>query len=306
MKLRHYHLPGLVRYQKAAALQDQIVKQFLASKASRDSNSSRTSSNPPFNGSASTSAILFPSRGSAQTPAAEPVLHPSVITAQFYPVYTCGRREVGKVTAAQERYLRANGRADFVEALRGGQTTFHGPGQLVAYPILDLRDGRMVRSQNGERDAATAAASGYREMMGERSEQHGSTSARKYVSILEQSVIATCAAFGVKSFTTEHPGVWTTPEKKIAALGVHLRRHVTSHGIGLNVSTDLWWFDRIVACGLEGKKTTSLEAEGASVHGSAIEVDEVARVFVDELARSLGVIDGIEVVDCAGLEGNFG
>ena len=293
MKLRHYHLSGLVSYQTAASLQDQIVTQFLASKASKDSSPSKTFSKDSFNGSKSTGAVLSPSKFFALV--ATP--HPSVITAQFYPVYTCGRREVGKVTTAQERHLRANGRADFVEALRGGQTTFHGPGQLVAYPILDLRDRHMVQLHNRGSEEGVGGCE-----MEKQLKQHGSISARKYISILEQSVIATCAAYGVKSFTTEHPGVWTTPEKKIAALGVHLRRHVTSHGIGLNVSTDMWWFDRIVACGLEGKKTTSLEAEGARIHGNPIEVDAVAKIFVAELAKRLGLIDEIEIVDCAGFE----
>ena len=298
MRLRHYHLPGLVRYQTAASLQDQIVTQLLASKASKDPGSPKFFLKGPSNGSEANGAVPFPSKAAALVPAP----YPSVITAQFHPVYTCGRREVGKVTAAQERYLRADGRADFVEALRGGQTTFHGPGQLVAYPILDLRDRRMLQLQDGEREIYGVRGC----EIGKQARQHGSISARKYVSILEKSVIGTCAAYGVKSFTTEHPGVWTTPENKIAALGVHLRRHVTSHGIGLNVNTDLWWFDRIVACGLEGKKTTSIEAEGARVHGGSIEVDEVAKVFVAEVAKSLGVIDEIEIVDCAGFEESLG
>lgn len=89
---------------------------------------------------------------------------------------------------------------------------------------------------------------------------------------------------------TEHTGVWTTPERKIAAIGVHLRRFVSSHGVGLNVSTDLWWFGRIVACGLEDKESTSFEREG--VRGKS--VSEVGKVFVEEFARGLGGVDGIE------------
>ena len=286
MKLRHYHFPGLVRYQTAAELQDRIVTQFLASKA-------------PGNVSRRTCNVSIADDANSVP---ETLVTPSVITAQFHPVYTCGRREIGKVTPAQEQHLRANGRADFVEALRGGQTTFHGPGQLVAYPILDLRDGRMIQCQEESR---RRGGTGEEERMGKHSKRQGSITAREYVSILEQSVIATCAAYGVRAFTTEHPGVWTTPEKKIAALGVHLRRHVTSHGIGLNVNTDLWWFDRIVACGLEGKKTTSLEAEGVVVRGNADGMKEVATVFVDELAKALGVVDEVEV-DCVGPEDGVG
>lgn len=221
MRLTHLAIPGVSKYQHAASIQERLVSRLLAYKA-----------HPPHG--------LEPPR-------------PAIITTQFDPVYTCGRREIGTVSVEQQEHLRDGGQADFVEALRGGQTTFHGPGQLVAYPIIDLK-------------------------------RHG-ISPRVYVCLLERSVIATCTSYGIKCRTTENPGVWTTPDKKIAALGVHLRRNVTSHGIGLNVNTDLWWFERIVACGLEGKKTTSLEAEG--VKGARVE--EVGKSFVNEMASRLGI-----------------
>ena len=216
MLLRHIHLPSLTTYTHASKLQDTLVKQFLAHKASPST----------------TQAPL-----------------PTVLTAQFHPVYTCGRREVGNVSAEQRKYLTEPtpwGQASFHEALRGGQTTFHGPGQLVAYPILDLK-------------------------------RHG-LSARCYVHALESAVIKTCAAYGVETRRTENPGVWTADgEKKICALGVHLRRNVSSHGIGLNVSAELGWFGRIVACGLEGKGTTSLLEQGGV---GDVGWEEVAGSFV--------------------------
>lgn len=86
--------------------------------------------------------------------------------------------------------------------------------------------------------------------------------------------------------------MWTSPDDKIAAVGVHMRRNVTSHGVGLNVSTDLWWFDRIVACGLEGKRTTSLEREGVE----GLSVQSVGEVFVEEVAQRLEGVDGVESV----------
>ena len=189
-----------------------------------------------------------------------PAPDPTIITAQFNPVYTCGRREIGTVSAEQQEYLRANGTAEFVEAMRGGQTTFHGPGQMVAYPIIDLRRHKLTP--------------------------------RSYVCVLEKALIATCNRYGIKATTTEHTGVWTTPEDKIAAVGVHMRRNITSHGIGLNVNTNLWWFNRIVACGLEGKKATSFENEG--VVGKSVE--EVTDVFVEEFAKRLQVGD-ISITD---------
>lgn len=200
------------------------------------------------------------SRFLAAKAAHQPAPPPHIITAEFNPVYTCGRREVGTVSPEQRAYLEYGGQAEFVEALRGGQTTFHGPGQLVAYPILDLRNHKLTP--------------------------------RDYVCLLEKSLIATCARYDIKAMTTEHTGVWTTPDDKIAAVGVHMRRHITSHGVGLNVNTDLWWFGRIVACGLEGKRTTSFEREGVA----GVEVKAASKVFVGEIGERLG-LDAVEEAD---------
>jgi len=233
MKLQHIALAGLTPYTRASALQAALVRRHLAAKAQRS---------------------LAP---------------PSIITAQFHPVYTSGRRET--VSAAQQAYLRASGRAEYAAAARGGQTTFHGPGQLVAYPIVDLR-------------------------------RHG-LSPRCYVHALEGAAMRTCARYGVATVRTENVGVWTTPERKIAAVGVHLRRFVSAHGVGLNVSTDLWWFGRIVACGLADKEATSLEREGVV----GVTVEEVGEVFVEEFASGLDGVDGVvrvseEEVLAAGVE----
>lgn len=110
--------------------------------------------------------------------------------------------------------------------------------------------------------------------------------------LLEKSLIATCTGVGIRAFTTEHTGVWTSVEDKIAAVGVHMRRNVTSHGVGLNVGTDLWWFDRIVACGLEGKRATSFVKEG--VVGK--DVEEVGDAFVKEVAGRLVGVECVEKV----------
>lgn len=233
MRLRHIHLPGVSRYASAAELQKRVLDRFHAYKAD---------------------------------PSNTPLPDATVLTAEFHPVYTCGRRDVGNMQKEQIEYLQAGGRADFHEASRGGQTTFHGPGQLVAYPILDLRS-------------------------------HGrGMGARDYVCRLEGTVIRTCARYGLDTERTEHTGVWTKPSttspglgtrKKIAALGVHLRRNITSHGIGLNISTDLWWFRRIIACGLDGNLTTSLAAEGIE----NVAVMDAADVFVQEMAKTLDIGD---------------
>lgn len=111
---------------------------------------------------------------------------------------------------------------------------------------------------------------------------------RCHIRLLENSVIDLLAGYGVKGFVTEDPGVWVHDSasardqdqeqaKKITAVGVHLRRNISSFGVGLNVTNEpMWFFRQIVACGLEGREVTSLAGLGASGVG----VDEVANTFV--------------------------
>lgn len=199
MKLRHLHLPGLTKYLRAADLQDRLVRAHLDHKATPNAE------RPPF---------------------------PCLITFQTPPTYTCGRREIGRLSESQINYLKAGGKAEFHEALRGGQLTWHGPGQMTAYLIVSLKD-------------------------------HG-LNTRSHIGLLEASVVATCERLKLSTHTTENPGVWigTPPDdRKICSVGVHLRRNIASHGIGLNVIVDLSWFDRIVSCGLVGKQATSVGRE---------------------------------------------
>lgn len=229
--LRHIRLPSPIHYNDASFYQDSIVRDLLDIKANKKSGS-----------------IL-----------------PMVLTMQLKPVYTTGRRERGSMSAETRSRLERNGQASVVESLRGGQTTFHGPGQLVAYPILDISStGLKIRP-------------------------------RCYVDLLEEAIITTLSNFGLHAQRTENTGVWVTDEKKIAAIGVHLRRNITSHGIGLNVSTDLSFFDHIIGCGLADKKTTSMQAEG---FGNTIE--EVTSTFVRTLASKLG-LEGVEELDIRSL-----
>ncbi|OAQ36703.1 lipoyltransferase [Linnemannia elongata AG-77] len=153
-----------------------------------------------------------------------------ILLVEHTPTYTNGRRNRGAQGISDQEVARLQSLgAVYVESLRGGEITFHGPGQLVAYPILDLKPIML--------------------------------SVRCYVSYLEKSIIATCAEFGVKAITTENTGVWISDQKKIAAIGVHVQRYITSHGLALNCNTELEFFNQIVACGLTGKETTSLSKE---------------------------------------------
>lgn len=122
--------------------------------------------------------------------------------------------------------------------------------------------------------------------------------------MLEDSVIGTCSRYGVGSHRTENPGVWvglgTVEDRKIASVGVHLRRGVASHGVGINVRVALEWFDRIVMCGLEGRRATNIEAEWGGGEGESghIPMEDVAGVFAGEVAARLEGVDGkVEIID---------
>lgn len=244
MRLAHLRVPGLTSYHHAAYIQEALLQRFFRTKDLVH----RTKSSGP------------------QDSCAVPQPDPTIITAEFQPVYTFGRRQLNTVSEHQRRFLEIDGRATVVEAQRGGQVTYHGPGQLVAYPIIDLRRHKITP--------------------------------RNYIRLLEDTVIAVCTSFGVAAVErTEDPGVWAKGgQHKICAVGVQIRRGITSHGIGLNI-TDReaflsWGFSRIVACGLEGKDVTWLSAERA--HGAdSIGVEDVAPAFVKTLAERLGDIDDI-------------
>lgn len=171
---------------------------------------------------------------------------------EHFPVYTIGRGgDPANLLATPER-LRSIG-ATFVRIDRGGDITFHGPGQLVAYPIVEL---------------------------------HDALDLRRYVQTLEAAIIATAARFGVQAGLVDGMvGVWVDGERKLAAIGVRVRRGITTHGLALNVSTDLRWFDEMIPCGIRGKGVTSLERE----LGRAVPMDEVEAVLAAELADAFGL-----------------
>src|SRR5258707_12872519 len=149
------------------------------------------------------------------------------------PVITLGRNAGMANIVAPKHFLESKG-IELVETDRGGEVTFHGPGQLVGYPIFDLR-------------AFTPRVG-----------------AVEFVRKIEESLIRTCGDLGVVTYRIPGlTGVWTEndPPGKIAAIGVHISRAVTSHGFALNVNTELDYFNLIVPCGIVGKPVTSLERE---------------------------------------------
>lgn len=150
----------------------------------------------------------------------------TLLLVEHKPVYTVGIRTKG-YTEEDEIRLKKTG-AEFARTNRGGLITFHGPGQLVAYPILNL--------------------------------QRFKPSMRWYVRQLEETLIKTVQKFGLTGRTTDQTGVWVD-DRKIASIGLHGSRYVTTHGVSLNCATDMSWFKHITPCGLEGVEMTSLSQE---------------------------------------------
>ena len=148
-------------------------------------------------------------------------------------VYTLGKSGDFSNLLLSEKQLQEKG-ATFYKINRGGDITYHGPGQIVGYPILDL--------------------------------ENFFTDIHKYLRLLEESIILTLLEYGIQATRSEgETGVWLgvgTPfPRKICAMGVRASRWVTMHGFALNINTDLGYFDNIIPCGIKGKAVTSLNVE---------------------------------------------
>ncbi|XP_068628899.1 octanoyl-[acyl-carrier-protein]:protein N-octanoyltransferase LIPT2, mitochondrial [Battus philenor] len=149
----------------------------------------------------------------------------TLLLVEHKPVYTVGIRD--ETPNDEIIRLRSLG-AEFKKTNRGGLITFHGPGQLVIYPVINLKNYK--------------------------------TSVKWYVKSLEETVIRLCDELGLEASRSPHTGVWIG-DNKIAAIGIHASRYVTTHGISLNCNNDLSWFTHIDPCGIEDKGVTSLTKE---------------------------------------------
>ncbi len=168
-------------------------------------------------------------------------------------VYTLGKSGDMSNLLLSEKQLEAKG-ATFYKINRGGDITYHGPGQIVGYPILDL--------------------------------ENFFTDIHKYLRLLEEAIILTLADYGIESERSQgETGVWLgvgTPfARKICAMGVRASRWVTMHGFALNVNADLGYFDNIIPCGIKGKAVTSLHVE----LGREIDEEEVKQKIVKYFAN---------------------
>ena len=173
-------------------------------------------------------------------------------------VYTLGKSGHIENLLIDEAALAKKG-ASFYKINRGGDITYHGPGQIVGYPIIDL--------------------------------ENFFTDIHKYLRSLEEVIIRTLADYGIKGARSEgETGVWLdvgTPfARKICAMGVRASRWVTMHGFALNVNTDLGYFDNIIPCGIRGKAVTSLNVE---LSKEKIDTEEVKRYILKHFEEIFGV-----------------
>jgi lipoyl(octanoyl) transferase len=175
----------------------------------------------------------------------------SCLLLEHTPVYTAGKR-----TAVSDRPF-GNPGAPVIDVDRGGKITWHGPGQLTAYPIIKLREPVDVIA---------------------------------YVRALEEAMIRVCADFGVRVVRVEgRSGAWIAgsdrgPARKVGAIGARVARGVTMHGLALNCDCDLSWYDRIVPCGIKDAGVTSL----TELTGIEVSVADVTPLLERHLAAALG------------------
>jgi lipoyl(octanoyl) transferase len=225
------------------------------------------------------------------------------------PVITLGRNAKAANVVASPELLAQRG-VELFECDRGGDVTFHGPGQIVGYPIFDLR---------GFARGAADASSALRKSLG----------AVDFVRRLEEVLIRTCADFAIPTKRVQGlTGVWTdntlsfraeendsqnrslesrnllfagtatnpSPEAKLAAIGIHISRFVTSHGFALNVNTDLSYFNLIVPCGITAKPVTSMQQQlGKPLDLNAI-AESVSRNFGTVFSSQMLWVDTLDVL----------
>jgi len=173
------------------------------------------------------------------------------------PVYTRGRRSDARELPMGEAWYREQG-IDIVDTDRGGRLTYHGPGQLVGYPIVRIDD------------------------------------VIAYLRTMESAIVAALAGAGIAGHARpdegpDFTGVWTADQRKIASIGVHVARAVTTHGFAVNVSNDLAPFGWVVACGLDGVRMTSIAEELRPAGREAPALDEFRAGMAARFAESFGL-----------------
>ncbi|KAL8293683.1 hypothetical protein RQP46_000384 [Phenoliferia psychrophenolica] len=236
--VRWTYLPSQLPYHLGLLLQETLVANRLDARKLLASDAS--------------SSLSGPDRARAQRRAETDVL----LLLQHSPVYTAGRREKDPEVAKAEATRLGSLGADYVSTMRGGQTTYHGPGQLVGYSIMDIAAAQL--------------------------------STRCYVNHLEVFLASLTSSLGVAVHPIEHTGVFVSPTSKIGSIGIHIRRRITLHGFSLNVEgRTLPWFGNIVACGLDDVSATCIEAELERTGGAkgGLKVEDVLSRAVEGFGK---------------------
>ncbi|ESK93607.1 chloroplast lipoate protein ligase [Moniliophthora roreri MCA 2997] len=198
--------------------------------------------------------------------------HPDLLLLlEHRPVYTAGRRQTDESTRSERERLEKLG-AEFVLTKRGGEVTYHGPGQVVGYPLLDLgRAGSPL-------------------------------SIRDYICYLQRTLTSHLThSHGIKTVPSEHTGVFLSEMEKIGSIGVQVRHRLTTHGFAMNVERGPEeWFERVVACGLVGVRATSIQSAKDMKDG-----DITVTKQIPALVSRFGNVFGREMVElelASGLE----
>ena len=230
---------GILPYQQAWDYQEGLLQKNLAIKSRRLEGNGEETNSVEVGMKSTSNYLLF-------------VEHP--------PVYTLGKSGKSENVLLDEGERKERG-IEFFHTNRGGDITFHGPGQIVGYPIIDL--------------------------------ENFFTDIGRYLRSLEEVIILTLREYGIEAGRSKgETGVWLDPdrvgfERKICAMGVRCSRWITMHGFALNVNTDLSYFGGIVPCGIQNKQVTSIAKE----LGSELSMEEVKR----KLARNFGIVFDAEM-----------
>ncbi len=211
----------------------------------------------PYGEVLATQELLF-NKNLAAKETGEPTSN-TLLVCEHTPVFTIGK------TGKRENILvnTADMQAELFHVQRGGDVTFHGPGQLVAYPIFDL------------------------DTLG--------IGVAEYINKLEGTILKTLLHYGIKGERiSDAPGIWIRNKRigiysdnKICAIGARVSRHVTMHGLAININTDLSYFQKIISCGLTGKGVTSL----AQLLSSTVDMEEYKLRFLNSFKSTFGFAD---------------
>ena len=210
----------------------------------------------------------------------EGLIADTLLLMEHPPAHTLGRNASRSHVLATDDFL-AGRRVEINEINRGGDITYHGPGQLVGYPVFDLRG----------------------DLPGKRGPHLGPVD---FVRLLEEALILTCKDFDILAQRIpKRSGVWTVAggsigEQKLAAIGIHVSQAITTHGFALNVTTDLRDFEWIVPCGIGDRGVTSLEAEMQPTHAPTLQQ------AAEATAANFGRVFGRQVLAAATLEALLG